>query len=130
MEKFIANDTDLYLDFTVGSPVITVSNHFFVTFPHFVSILFYHGTTTAPITFEYQIKCAKPRLMSPEQELFPVLLLVETWIAFLNQRFRALPIWPSCKFVDNNMPAYFKLNIQNPCCNRLHRSSYQNTIFM
>ena len=71
--------------------------------------------------------------MTPEQELFLVLvrlrlgLLVQdiahrfntsasnvsrifkTWIVFLNQRLRALPIWPSRKFVDDNMPACFKV---------------------
>ena len=33
-----------------------------------------------------------------------------TWIAFLYQRLRALPIWPSGQFVDANMPACFKIS--------------------
>ena len=32
----------------------------------------------------------------------------KTWVVFLNQRFRTLPIWPSRIFVDDNMPACFK----------------------
>ena len=31
-----------------------------------------------------------------------------TWITFLHQRLRAMPIWPSREFVDGNMPACFK----------------------
>lgn len=71
--------------------------------------------------------------MSPEQELLLVLIrlrlglllqdiacrfntsasnvsrIFKTWIVFLNQRLRALPIWPGRKFVDDNMPACFKV---------------------
>ena len=31
-----------------------------------------------------------------------------TWITFLHQRLRAMPIWPKGEFVDSNMPACFK----------------------
>ena len=71
--------------------------------------------------------------MSPEQELFLVLVrlrlglllqdlahhyhistsqvsrIFKTWIVFLHQRLRALPIWPSRKFIDDKMPPCFKL---------------------
>ena len=38
-----------------------------------------------------------------------VILYMITWIAFLYQRLRALPIWPS-RQVDANMPACFKIS--------------------
>ena len=71
--------------------------------------------------------------MSPEQELFLVLIrlhlgllvqdiahrfnisttqvsrIFKTWIIFLYQRLRVLPIWPSGNFIDDNMPGCFKL---------------------
>ena len=31
-----------------------------------------------------------------------------TWITFLHHHLRALPIWPSRQFVDDNMPTCFK----------------------
>jgi hypothetical protein len=83
------------------------------------------------LTSNCQIKYGKPRSMSPEQELFLVLIrlrlgllvqdiahcfristiqvsrIFKTWIVFLYQRLHALPIWPSRNFVDDNMPGCF-----------------------
>ena len=33
-----------------------------------------------------------------------------TWLTFLNQRLRALPIWPTRECIDQNMPSCFKEN--------------------
>ena len=131
MERFIASDADFR--FYTGFPNYNSFKALFDYLSPACEHLVYHGTTTAPITSEHQIKCGKPRLMSPEQELFLVLIrlrlgllvqdiahrfntsashvsrIFKTWIVFLNQRFRALPIWPSRKFVDDNMPACFKV---------------------
>ena len=76
-------------------------------------------------------KHGKARSLSPEEELFMVLSRLRcgflgqdlahryampkahisriwtTWITFLHQRLRFLPIWPSREFVDN-MPICFK----------------------
>ena len=33
-----------------------------------------------------------------------------TWLTFLNQRLRELPIWPTRECIDQNMPLCFKQN--------------------
>ena len=91
--------------------------------------MIYYGSKTSKNRVN-QTKHGKSRSLSPEQELFMVrcgLLLEDvahrfglstshvsriwvTWIAFLYQRLRALPIWPSRQFVDANMPACFKIS--------------------
>ena len=131
MERFIGSDTDFR--FCTGFPNYNCFKAFFDYLSPACAHLVYHGTKTAPRTSEHQNKCGKPRLMSPEQELFLVLTrlrlglllqdiacrfntsasnvsrIFKTWIVFLNQRLRALPIWPGRKFVDDNMPACFKV---------------------
>jgi hypothetical protein len=92
----------------------------------------YHGSNTCKNS--NQAKHGKPRSLCQEQELFMVLtrirrgLLLEdvahrlglstshvsriliTWVTFLHQRLRALPIWPSRQVIDANMPNCFKHN--------------------
>ena len=131
IERFIGSDTDFR--FYTGFPNYNSFKAFFDYLSPSCKHLVCHGTQTAPKISEHQIKCGKPRLMTPEQELFLVLvrlrlgllvqdiahrfntsasnvsMIFKTWIVFLNQRRRALPIWPSRKFVDDNMPACFKV---------------------
>ena len=90
-----------------------------------------NGTETVVISEEHK-KSGRAWTLSPEQELFMVLvklhcgLLLEdvahrfnlslshvsriwvTWVNFLHQTIRILPIWPSRGFVDENMPQCFK----------------------
>ena len=59
---------------TTDRLIYTRTQHFLITFPQLVSILF----TKVPqllilITSQHRINVGKPRLMSPEQELFLVL---------------------------------------------------------
>ncbi len=89
--------------------------------------------------------------MSSEQELFLVLtrlrlgLLLQdiahrfnisptsvsrvfkTWIPFLHQRLCAFSIWPSRKFIDDNMPSCFKQVYPKTCRSQsITFSSYKN----
>ena len=87
-----------------------------------------NGTETVVISKEHK-KSGRARTLSPEQELFMVLvrlhcgLLLEDvahrfnlslshvsciWVNFLRQQLRILPIWRSRAFVDENMPQCFK----------------------
>ncbi len=130
LERFIGSDGDFR--FYTGFPNYSIFKAFYDYLSPACEHLVYHGSNTAPITSESQIKCGKQRSMSPEQELFLVLTrlrlglllqdiahrfnispssvsrIFKTWIPFLHQRLRALPIWPSRKFIDDNMPSCFK----------------------
>ena len=135
MERFIASDADFR--FYTGFPNYnSFKAPFHCLSPACEHLVYYHGTTTAPVTSEHQIKCGKPRLMSLEQKLLLVLIrlrfellvqdiahrfntsashvsdIFKTWLVFLNQRLRALP--SSRKFVDDNMPACFKVAYPKP----------------
>ena len=96
--------------------------------------LIYYGYSngTETVVISEHKKSGRARTLSPEQELFIVLvrlccgLLLEdvahlfnfsfshvsriwvTWVNFLHQQLRILPIWPSRAFVDENMPQCFK----------------------
>ena len=131
LERFINSDSDF--KFYTGFPNYSCFKAFYNYLSPACEHLLYHGSNTAPITSDSQTKCGKPRSMSPEQELFLVLIrlrlgllvqdiahrfsisttqvsrIFKTWIVFLYQRLRALPIWPSRNFVDDNMPGCFKL---------------------
>ena len=130
MERFIGSDSDFrfYTGFTDYSTFKAFFNYLSPACNH----LIYRGSTTRPINSNTQRKCGKQRSISPEQELFLVLsrlrcgfLLQDlahrygmspahisriwtTWITFLHHHLRALPIWPSRQFVDDNMPICFK----------------------
>ena len=130
IERFIGSDSDFR--FYTGFPDYSTFKAFFDYLSPACNHLVYHGSNTAPITSECQAKRGKERSLSPEQELFLVLsrlrcgLLLrdlahrfslseshvsriwKTWIAFLQQRLCALPIWPSRQLVDDTMPACFK----------------------
>ena len=130
LERFIGSDSDFR--FYTGFPNYSSFKAFYDYLSPACEHLMYHGSNTAPITSESQIKCDKQRSMSPEQELFLVLTrlrlglllqdiahrfnisptsvsrILKTWIPFLHQRLRALPIWPSRKFIEDNMPSCFK----------------------
>ena len=130
MERFISSDSDFR--FYTGFPNYSSFKAFYDYLSPACEHLVYHGSNTAPITSQSQIKCGKQRSMSPEQELFLVLTrlrlglllqdiahrfnlspssvsrIFKTWIPFLHQRLRALPIWPSREFIQDNMPICFK----------------------
>ncbi len=130
LERFVGSDHDFR--FYTGFPDYVTFKVFFDYFTPACYHLIYYGSTTTEITSETQKKRGKARSLSPEQELFMVLvrlrcgLLIEdvahrfdlspshvsriniTWITFLSQQLRFLPIWPTRKFVDDNMPECFK----------------------
>ena len=102
--------------------------YFLITCHQHVLIVYTTGSTQVLLA---QKKHGRKRSTSPEQELFMVLarmrcgLLLQdpahrygmstmnvswfwiTWLNFLHQQLRALPIWPTRTFVDDNMPACF-----------------------
>ena len=91
----------------------------------------YAGTKNSQHTSETQAKRGTPRSLTPEQELFMVLVRLRcgllslgisqaqysrietTWLGFLYHRLRALPIWPSCEYIQNTMPKAFKDSYPN-----------------
>ena len=135
LERFISSDIDF--KFYTGFPDYTTFKAFFNYLSPECCHLNYHGSTTAPILSDTQKKCGKQRSLSPEEELFMVLSRLRcrflgqdlahrygispshlsriwtTWITFLHQRLRAMPIWPSREFVDSNMPACFEDEFPN-----------------
>ena len=109
LERFIGSDINF--KFYTGFPDYTTFKAFFNYLSPECCHLNYHGSTTAPILLQ--------RSLSPEEELFMVLSRLRcgflgqdlahrygispshlsriwtTWITFLHQRLRAMPIWPS-----------------------------------
>ncbi|XP_028394502.1 uncharacterized protein LOC114518698 [Dendronephthya gigantea] len=130
LERFIGSDNDFR--FYTGFPNYSSFKAFYGYLSPACEHLVYHGSNTAPITSASQTKCGKQRSMSPEQELFLVLTrlrlglllqdiahrfnistssvsrIFKTWIPFMHQRLRTLPICPSRKFIQDNMPSCFK----------------------
>ena len=72
LERFISGDSDF--KFYTGFPNYSCFKAFYNYLSLACEHLVYHGSNTAPITSESQTKCGKPRSMSPEQELFLVLI--------------------------------------------------------
>ena len=131
LERFIGSDHDF--KFYTGFPDYATFSSFFEYLSPTCQNLIYYGSNTS-LNSATQTKHGKPRLLSPQQELFMVLsrmrcgLLLEdvahrfslstshvsriwiTWVAFLHQRLLALPIWPSRDFVNENMPECFRKN--------------------
>ena len=133
LERFIASDHEFR--FYTGFPDFATFKVFFdYLSPACNNLIYYghpNGTETVVISEEHK-KSGRARTLSPEQELFMVLvrlrcsLLLEdvahrfnlslshvsriwvTWVNFLHQQLRILPIWPSRAFVDENMPQCFK----------------------
>ncbi len=133
MERFIGSDHDFW--FYTGFPDYATFQVFFDYLSPACNNLIYYGypnDTEIVVSAEEHKKPGRARTLSPEQELFMVLvrlrcgLLVKdvahrfnlssshvsriwfTWINFLHQQLRVLPIWPTCAFVDENMPQCFK----------------------
>ena len=71
MERFVSSDSDFR--FYSGFPNYSSFKAFYDYLSPACEHLVYHGSNTAPITSQSQIKCGKQRSMSPEQELFQVL---------------------------------------------------------
>ena len=74
LERFINSDSDF--KFYTGFPNYSCFKAFYNYLSPACEHLLYHGSNTAPITSDSQTKCGKPRSMSPEQELFLVLIRV------------------------------------------------------
>ena len=72
MEKFINSDSDFR--FYTGFPNYSCFKAFYNYLSPACEHLQYYGSNTAPITSETQNKCGKQRSISPEQELFLVLI--------------------------------------------------------
>ena len=72
LERFINSDSDF--KFYPGFPNYSCFKAFYNYLSPACEHLLYHGSNTAPITSDSQTKCGKPRSMSPEQELFLVLI--------------------------------------------------------
>ena len=96
------------------------------------NFLMYTGSKNTEHTSEVHNKHGRPRSLSPEQELFMVLVrlrcgllsvdianrfgisqaqysrIENTWLAFLYHRLRALPIWASHEHVQQTMPQSFR----------------------
>ena len=130
IERFISSDSDFR--FYTGFPNYSCFKAFYDYLSPACEHLMYFGTHTTPVTSESQNKCGKPRSLSPEQELFLVLVrlrlglliqdiahrfnisashvsrIFKTWIIYLHHRLRSLPIWPSRIFIDENMPPCFQ----------------------
>ena len=71
IERFIGSDSDFR--FYTGFPDYSTFKEFFDYLSPACNHLVYHGSNTAPITPECQVKRGKERSLSPEQELFLVL---------------------------------------------------------
>lgn len=128
MERFTASDHEFR--FYTGFPDYATFKGFFdYLSPACNNLIYYswlsNGTETV-VNSEERKKSRKARTLSPEQELFVVLvrlrcgLLLEdvahrlnlsvsnvsriwvTWVNFLHQQLRILSIWPSRAFVDEN----------------------------
>lgn len=131
MERFIVSDHDFR--FYTGFPDYATFKVFFDYLTPACNHLIYYGCANdTVVASEEQNKRGRARALSPEQELFMVLvrlrcgILIEdlahrfdlssshvsriwiTWVNFLHQQLRILPIWPTRKFIDENMPECFK----------------------
>ena len=129
LERFISSDNDFR--FYTGFPNYSSFKAFYDYLSPACEHLVYQGSNNVPLTSESQKNVANKSL-SPEQELFLVLTrlclrlllqdiarrfntssssvsrIFKTRIHFLYQCLRALPIWPSRKFIDDYMPSCFK----------------------
>jgi len=132
LERFLGSDCDFR--FYTGFPDYATFKIFFDYLTPACCNLIYYGSNTAEINSADQKKSGKQRSLSPEQELFMVLSRLRcgflqqdlahrfgiscmhvsriwiTWLTFLHQRLRALSIWPTRQFLDDNMPLCFKQN--------------------
>lgn len=132
VDRFKSSDTDF--EFYTGFQNYDRFKVFYNYLSPACTKLSYAGSKNGKIESAEQKKRGRKRSLSPEEELFLVLTklrcgLLErdlaarynisvsqvsniwiTWLDFLYQRLRSIPIWPSRKHVDATMPASFKEN--------------------
>ena len=130
LERFKDSDSDI--EFYTGFSNYSKFQRFFNFLSPACLKLRYIGSNNADLQSEHQEKRGRKRSLNPEEELFLVLSrlrcgLLErdlanrynisvsqisniwiTWIDFLHQRLRSIPIWPSRSLVDSTMPPNVK----------------------
>ena len=135
LEHVLASDTEF--KFYTSFQNYSTFKAFFDYLQPACNSLKYVGSNNTEILTAKQNKHGRTRSLSPEQELFMVLVrlrcgLLEvdiahrfgisqsqvsriwtTWLSFLYHRLRALPIWPSCEYIHQTMPVCFKENYPN-----------------
>ena len=135
LEHIIASDVNF--KFYTSFPNYSTFKAFFNYLQPACNFLMYAGTKNAQHSTETQAKCGTPRSLTPEQELFMVLVRLRcgllgldianrfgishahysrietTLLGFLYHRLRALPIWPSREYIQNTMPKSFKDSYPN-----------------
>ncbi|XP_028407181.1 uncharacterized protein LOC114529570 [Dendronephthya gigantea] len=135
IDRFEDNSTDF--EFYTGFP----NYNTFKAFYNYLSLacerLQYIGSCNSTNKGAMDDKCGPKRMLSPEEELFMCLTrlrlgLLErdlanrfnlsvsqvsriwvTWLDFLYRWVRTIPIWPSQKYVKENMPQRFKESYPN-----------------
>ena len=135
LEHVIASDVNF--KFYTSFPNYETFKAFFNYLQPACNFLMYAGTKNSQHISETQAKRGTPRSLTPEQELFMVLVRLRcgllsldtanrfgisqaqysrietTWLGFLYHRLRALPIWPSREYIQNTMPKAFKDSYPN-----------------
>ncbi len=130
LEHVIASDTNF--KFYTSFPNYATFKAFFDYLQPACNFLMYAGSCNTEHVEATQQKHGRPRSLSPEQELFMVLVRLRcgllgldianrfsishtqfsrietTWLGFLYHRLRALPIWASREHVQETMPQAFK----------------------
>ena len=142
LEHVVASDHDVNFKFYTSFPNYATFKAYFNYLQPACNFLMYAGTKNSQHTTETQAKRGVPRSLTPEQELFMVLVrlrwglmgldtanrfgisqaqysrIERTWLPFLYHRLiRALPIWPLRDYIQNTMPKAFRDSYQ---------SSYKN----
>ena len=135
IEHVLANDTTF--KFYTGFQNYATFKVFFDFLQPACNFLTYAGSSNNVEYSQESIKLGRKRSMSPEQELFMVLVRLRcglmgvdisqrfgiseahvsriwaTWLEFLYHRLRALPIWASRDYVQQTMPQPFKETYPN-----------------
>ena len=132
IEHVLASDTTF--KFYTGFQNYQTFQAFFEYLQPACNFLTYAGSSDKYVeyTSESNRKLGRPRSMSPEQELFMVLVRLRcglmgadiayrfgiseaqisriwvTWLEFLYHRLRAIPIWASQEYIQQTMPQPFK----------------------
>ena len=130
LEHVVASDVNFR--FYTSFPNYATFKAFFNYLQPACNFLMYAGTKNSQHTTETQAKRGVPRSLTPEQELFMVLVrlrcglmgldtanrfgisqaqysrIERTWLSFLYHRLRALPIWPSRDYIQSTMPKAFR----------------------
>ena len=127
-------DNDKLVNFYTGLPDYLTLNVLFKSFGNAGNKLVYYdsGTNSEKLSNSEHNKCGPKRSLTPEQEFFLVLVrlrlglleedlayrasisaihisrILVTWIDFLHNFFRAIPIWGSRACINEAMPGCFK----------------------